>query len=114
MSNYEEVEDALQLVQQLCTVEQIQTLLRKHKGNEHIRISAETKDNLVGRNLRKAIEENALDVSEVFDLIRHAEENGNQHIFYYKPQVKKIADALISTKGVKHGRLTITSSGADL
>jgi CopG family transcriptional regulator, nickel-responsive regulator len=28
--------------------------------------------------------------------------------------VKKIADALISTKGVKHGRLTITSSGADL
>jgi CopG family transcriptional regulator, nickel-responsive regulator len=28
--------------------------------------------------------------------------------------VKKMADALISTKGVKHGRLTITSSGADL
>jgi CopG family transcriptional regulator, nickel-responsive regulator len=28
--------------------------------------------------------------------------------------VKKIADALISTKGVKHGRLTITSSGAGL
>ena len=29
-------------------------------------------------------------------------------------QVKKIADALISTKGVKHGRLTITSTGAGL
>jgi CopG family nickel-responsive transcriptional regulator len=28
--------------------------------------------------------------------------------------VKKIADALISTKGVKHGRLTITSTGAEL
>jgi CopG family nickel-responsive transcriptional regulator len=28
--------------------------------------------------------------------------------------VRKIADALISTKGVKHGRLTITSSGAEL
>jgi CopG family nickel-responsive transcriptional regulator len=28
--------------------------------------------------------------------------------------VKKLADALISTKGVKHGTLTITSSGADL
>lgn len=28
--------------------------------------------------------------------------------------VRKIADALISTKGVKHGRLTITSSGADV
>jgi CopG family nickel-responsive transcriptional regulator len=29
-------------------------------------------------------------------------------------EVKKIADTLISTKGVKHGRLTITSTGADL
>ena len=28
--------------------------------------------------------------------------------------VKRIANALISTKGVKHGRLTITSSGAEL
>lgn len=28
--------------------------------------------------------------------------------------VKKIADALISTRGVKHGRLTITTTGAGL
>ena len=28
--------------------------------------------------------------------------------------VRKIADSLISTKGVKHGRLTITTSGAGL
>jgi CopG family nickel-responsive transcriptional regulator len=28
--------------------------------------------------------------------------------------VRKIADALISAKGVKHGRLTITTSGMDL
>jgi CopG family nickel-responsive transcriptional regulator len=28
--------------------------------------------------------------------------------------VKKVADALSSTKGVKHGRLTITTSGAEL
>src|SRR5713101_7334096 len=28
--------------------------------------------------------------------------------------VQKIADALISTKGVKHGRLTLTTSGAEL
>ena len=28
--------------------------------------------------------------------------------------VKNIADAIISTKGVKHGRLTITSTGAEL
>ena len=29
-------------------------------------------------------------------------------------EVQKVADMLISTKGVKHGRLTITTSGADL
>jgi CopG family nickel-responsive transcriptional regulator len=28
--------------------------------------------------------------------------------------IKKIADTLIATKGVKHGRLTITTSGAEL
>lgn len=28
--------------------------------------------------------------------------------------VRKIADALISTKGVKHGTLTVTTSGAEL
>lgn len=29
-------------------------------------------------------------------------------------EVKRVADTLISTKGVKHGRLTITTSGAEL
>ena len=29
-------------------------------------------------------------------------------------EVRQIANALISTKGVRHGRLTITSSGAEL
>ena len=29
-------------------------------------------------------------------------------------EVRKVADALISAKGVKHGRLTITASGAEL
>lgn len=29
-------------------------------------------------------------------------------------QVQKVAEILISTKGVKHGRLTITTSGAEL
>jgi CopG family nickel-responsive transcriptional regulator len=29
-------------------------------------------------------------------------------------KVRKVADVLISTKGVKHGRLTITTSGAEL
>jgi CopG family nickel-responsive transcriptional regulator len=32
-----------------------------------------------------------------------------------KPQrIKKIADALISTKGVKHGKLVMTTTGKEL
>jgi CopG family nickel-responsive transcriptional regulator len=29
-------------------------------------------------------------------------------------EVRKVADTLISTKGVKHGRLTITTTGTEL
>jgi len=29
-------------------------------------------------------------------------------------EVRNVADSLISTKGVKHGRLTITTSGSEL
>lgn len=102
MSNYEEVEDALQLVNHLCTVEQIQALLRKYRGNELIRITAETKDDLISRNLRQAIEAKAIGIGAVFDLIRDAEENGNQHIFYYKPKTKRIAEALTFETVAQH------------
>jgi len=30
------------------------------------------------------------------------------------PQIKSVADALIAAKGVKHGKLTITTTGKDL
>lgn len=94
MSAYKELEDALSLVKDLCTAEQIQALLRTRKGQEGVRITAENKDVLVDRNLREALEARAIEVEQVFELIRSAEENGNQHIFYYKPKSKAIADAI--------------------
>jgi hypothetical protein len=94
MSDYKELEDALSLVKTLCTTEQIQALLRTRKGQENVRITAEKKDELVDRNLRQAVEAKAIEVEKVFDLIRSSEENGNQHIFYYKPKSKAIADVL--------------------
>ena len=30
------------------------------------------------------------------------------------PAIKKLADAMIAAKGVKHGKLTITTTGKDL
>ena len=94
MATYKELDEALSLVENLCTTEQIADLLRKHKGTKSIRITAETKEDLVRRNLRTAVESKALDIKEVFDLIRSSEENGNQHIFYWRPTNSKLASAL--------------------
>jgi hypothetical protein len=94
MSKNDELDDALTLAAELCTSDQIKEVLRRRKGDENVRISAESKEDLVHRNLREAISSKALDVSEVFDLIRLAEENGNQHIFYYRPRTKRVADSL--------------------
>jgi hypothetical protein len=94
VGDYKEIEDALSLVKELCTVEQIQNLLRTRKGQDNVRISAETKDDLVDRNLREAVEARVIDVQSVFDLIRAGEENGNQHIFCYRPKSSSIANAL--------------------
>lgn len=93
MNNPRELDEVLGLVEQLCTAEQVKDLLRTRRGNENIRITAEDKDNLISRNLRTALETKAIEIEKVFDLIRDAEENGNQHIFYYRAS-QRLADAL--------------------
>lgn len=94
MAIHKDLDEAMSLVENLCTTEQIANLLRKHKGTANVRITAENKEDLVRRNLRAAVEANALDVREVFDLIRSSEENGNQHIFYWRPNNSKLAETL--------------------
>jgi hypothetical protein len=92
MSNYKEIDETLALVKDFATIEQVQTLLRTRK--ESVRITGENKDQIVDRNLREAIESRAIGIEKVFDLIRDAEENGSQHIFYYKAKTRPIANAL--------------------
>ena len=94
MPDYKELTEALSLVKDLCTSEQIQDLLRTRKSHESVRITAESKDDLVDRNLREAVESRAIEIENVFELIRSSEENGSQHIFYYKPKSKQIAESL--------------------
>lgn len=84
MANYKEIDETLALVYDHATAEQVQALLRTRKGHESVRITAEDKDQLIYRNLRDAIDSRAIDIERVFDLIRDSEENGSQHIFYYK------------------------------
>jgi hypothetical protein len=93
MAIYKDLDEALSLVENLCTAEQVANLLRKRKGTASVRISAESKEDLVRRNLRVAVEAKAIDIQEVFDLIRSSEENGNQHIFYWRPTSSNLAEA---------------------
>jgi hypothetical protein len=79
-----DLNEALNLVENFCTADQIRDLLRTKKGDENVRITAEDKNDLVQKNLRTAVESKAIDIEKLFALIRDAEENGNQHVFYYR------------------------------
>lgn len=78
-------EDLAKLVNDWIPAEQIAQLLRDAKDtSDEVRVSAPKKETLIEQNLRKAIEAGAVPLDKVYNLIREAEENGNQHIFYYR------------------------------
>jgi hypothetical protein len=73
------------LLDTFCSGEEISNLLRQYQGVEGIRITASTKETLINVNLRNAIDAKIVPIEKVYDLIREAEENGSQYIFYYRP-----------------------------
>ncbi|MGB9233145.1 MAG: hypothetical protein WCC04_01945 [Terriglobales bacterium] len=85
MPRTELTQDLAKLVYDWCAAEQIAQLLRDAKDtSDEVRVSAPKKETLIEKNLRDAIESGAIPLDKVYDLIREAEENGNQHIFYYR------------------------------
>lgn len=88
-------DDLYKLVENFCTIEQVKDLLRigKQRDDGEVRITAENKSDLINRNLRTAVDSKAVLLDQVYDLVRNAEENGRQHIHYYKVP-KKLSDAL--------------------
>jgi len=85
MSKTQELEEALNTIEELCTTEQIKELLRQSKKeDDEVKISAEKKHDLVHVNLKAAVEAKLISLESLFGLIRASEENGNQHVFYYK------------------------------
>lgn len=73
------------LLDDFCTGNQIAQLLRDAKeSSEEIRVSAPKKHDLIETNLREAIEAGSIPLERVYGQIRESEENGNQHIFYYR------------------------------
>src|SRR4051812_28647373 len=73
------------LIDLFCSGEQISNLLRSYRDTEGIKITAATKETLIKVNLATAIESRVVAIEKVYDLIREAEENGSQHIFFYRP-----------------------------
>jgi len=92
MSVYED--ELCRLVEVLCTADQVKELLRSAKGQKDVRITAESKSDLIERNLRAAVASRAISLDQIYGLVRDAEENGNQHILYFKPKAKDLADSL--------------------
>jgi hypothetical protein len=85
VAQLELTEDLAKLVNDWCAVEQIAQLLRDAKDtSEEIRVSAPKKHILIEKNLKSAVEAGSISLDKVYNLIREAEENGNQHIFYYR------------------------------
>jgi hypothetical protein len=102
VGNYEKL---LKLIEQHCTAEQVKEVLRTATGNKNVKVSAETKEDLIHKNLREALDSHSLDVEKVYDLLREGEENGPQHILYFRCRHKEVAEKLT----LEHVRATLSA-----
>ncbi|HEX3683413.1 MAG TPA: hypothetical protein VHU83_12830 [Bryobacteraceae bacterium] len=78
------LDDLLELVNEFCTMEQIKDLLRTGQDNKDVRLSAANKEELIYKNLRTALEVRAVSLDRLIEMVREAEENGHQRIYYHK------------------------------
>jgi hypothetical protein len=74
----------LQLVDEHCTSRTITKLLQEAKARDKdIRVSGNKTSIL--QNLRDGISRGTIPQADVYQMLCAAEENGNQHVFYYEP-----------------------------
>ena len=82
--------DLYELLDSHCTVEQLHALLRVHREfSPDIRIGTLKGEAI--RNIRIAVDSHMIPVEAVHDLLRDSEENGDQHIFYFRPKNASVA-----------------------
>jgi hypothetical protein len=84
----------LELVFDHCTIEQIKEALRPAIGNKNVKLSADNKEDLVFKNVKQALDSHSLDVERLYEVLREAEENGPQHIFYLRCPSKDVTQLL--------------------
>src|SRR5262245_37551537 len=88
--------DVYQLIFDLATAEQIRDLLRRHRRESSREVQKEihltgNKPDLVD-DLRRAVAANHIPFPDVLDLLQEAEENGDQHVFYFAPRNRAARD----------------------
>lgn len=87
----ENLEVAFKILEEECPADQIKTLLREAKrlDRDGVRVSAVSKALLL-ENLKKTVGR-GVPASKVFSLVQECEENGSQHIFYFRPRNAQVA-----------------------
>jgi hypothetical protein len=82
----------LSLVEQECTTDAVQEILRKAKESDKtVRVSEKNKGLLISKNLRTALGSGVIRPEQVYEVLRNAEENGGQHIFLYRAKPAALA-----------------------
>ncbi len=85
--NTAERERLFALLDAACTAQQISDLLREFKPlDKEIRVSGNSEELL--QSVRRAVDRGTVPLQRVLRLLARAEENGRQHIFYYKPRTR--------------------------
>jgi hypothetical protein len=87
------------LVLEFCTIKDIHSLLKAAEGHDSVRLTAPNLTTLVDKNLQDAIKGNAVALDSVFSLVREAEENGHQDIFYYEAAASEVRNVAIAAVG---------------
>jgi len=92
LSNYDK--NIYDLLGELCNLDRIKQIIRDSKDDAPPQVKKEL---VIGKtmpdvlkNLKSAVTNKLIDEKVVFGVLREAEENGNQHIFYFTPRTKAV------------------------
>ena len=84
-------DNLIEILRTESTTQNIRTLLRRHKtdGRGGVKLSGPNKGVLL-ENLRDGVVRGLIPQEQAFDLAQESEENGYQHVFYFRPTTDAI------------------------
>lgn len=88
------------LLKRHCTSEQIAALLKEYRDVDPKQIHVTGVKSELIHGLQEAVGMNLIPEHRVFSLLQRHEENGNQHIFYFKPRNRETATALANGNAI--------------